>query len=99
MARYRITKKAAIDLANIWSYTVDNWSETQADSYYRMLLDNCQDICDRKAPGRQYDGIYADLLGHKAGKHIIFYQEINPGVVDIIRILHERMDLKRRIID
>jgi toxin ParE1/3/4 len=97
MARFRLTKKATQDLSHIWNYTVDTWSENQADLYYRMLLDSCQDICDGKVPEKQYDGIYADLLGHKAGKHIIFYQKTNHGVVDIVRILHERMDLKRRI--
>jgi toxin ParE1/3/4 len=97
MARYRLTKKASKDLANIWNYTFDNWSENQADQYFRMLLDYCQRITDGRVYGKKYEGIYAGLLGIKAGKHIIFYRMINHDVVEIVRILHERMDLKKRI--
>ncbi len=97
MARYYLTKKAAEDLAHIWNYTLDTWSENQADQYYYMLLDSCQDIADRRVSDKQYEEIYTGLLGIKAGKHIIFYRRINHDFVEIARILHERMDLKKRI--
>ena len=97
MASYHLTKKATVDLAHIWNYTIDTWSENQADQYYYTLLDSCQDIADRRVSGKQYEGIYTGLLGIKAGKHIIFYRQISQDVVEITRILHERMDLKKRI--
>jgi toxin ParE1/3/4 len=97
MASFRFTKKATKDLAHIWNYTVDAWSENQADHYFHMLLDSCQNISDGRVYGKKYDGIYEGLLGKKAGKHIIFYKVIDPDVVEIVRILHERMDLKKRI--
>ena len=37
MAKYDITKEATEDLYRIWAYTVDTWSEEQADSYYTLL--------------------------------------------------------------
>jgi toxin ParE1/3/4 len=97
MANYRLTTKATEDLARIWNYTVDNWSEKQADNYFHMLLASCQDISDGRVYGKKYEGIYPGLLGKKAGKHIIFYRIISRDVVEIVRILHERMDLKKRI--
>ena len=96
MASYRLTKKAAGDLARIWNYTSDTWSENQADHYFKMLPDSCQEITDGRVYGKQYDGIYKGLLGKKAGKHMIFYRILNDSVVEIVRILHERMDLKKR---
>jgi len=97
MAKYELTKKATKDLGEIWNYTVDTWSENQADQYYFMLLDSCQEIADGRATGKQYEGIYSGLLGIKAGKPIIFYRQINDDLIEIARILHERMDLKKRI--
>ena len=97
MAKYELTNKATKDLGRIWNYTVDTWSENQADQYYRMLLNSCQDIADGKVNGKPYEGIYSGLLGIKAGKHIIFYRQINEDLVEIARFLHERMDIKRRI--
>lgn len=35
----------------------------------------------------------------KAGRHIIFYRKRTETKVEIIRILHEQMDLKNRILE
>jgi len=97
MADYHLTYKAVEDLNGIWNYTLDNWSEEQADKYYRMLLKLCQDIADNPNPGKNYEGIRADLFRMKANRHIIFYRKLKPGLVEITRILHGQMDLKNRI--
>ena len=97
MAEYKLTIKATKDLRNIWNYTFDTWSENQADKYYYMILDSCQEIADGKVKGKKYAGIYSGLSGIRAGKNIIFYRQITIDRVEIARILHERMDLRRRI--
>ena len=97
MANYNLTKKAVQDLSEIWKYTFNTWSENQADHYYQMLLDCCEDIADNRVFGKNYEGIIESLLGIRAGKHIIFYRIIPGKEVEIVRILHEQMDLKHRI--
>jgi toxin ParE1/3/4 len=97
MAEYELTNEAVEDLSGIWDYTFDNWSENQADNYYDMLLDCCQDIADNPKLGRNYDGIKPDLFGLKASRHIIFYRKSIDKPIEITRILHERMDLKNRL--
>ena len=97
MAKYELTNKAVADLNGIWEYTVENWSENQADRYYNMLLDICQDIADNPELGKNYDGIKSDLFGLKANRHVIFYRKSEVNPIEITRILHERMDLKMRI--
>ena len=97
MAKYKLTNKAVEDLARIWNYTFDKWSEKQADKYYDMLLGNCQNIADDPSIGKNYDGIRNELLGLRASRHIIFYRITNDISIEITRILHERMDLKNRI--
>ena len=44
MANYLLTNKAVEDLSKVWDYTFEVWSETQADSYYYMLIDACQEL-------------------------------------------------------
>ena len=97
MAKYELTNKAVADLNGIWEYTLENWSENQADRYYDMILDICQDIANNPELGKKYDGITSNLLGLKANRHIIFYRKSKIHSIEIIRILHERMDLKKRI--
>lgn len=97
MANYELTNEAVEDLTKIWDYTFEKWSEKQADKYYKMLLENFQNIADDPGIGRNYDGIRDELLGIKANHHIIFYRKFNDKPIEITRILHERMDLKTRL--
>ena len=97
MANYYLTNKAVEDLAAIWSYTFEQWSEKQADSYYRALIDGCQEIADNPSFGKSYAEITPDVFGVKVNRHLTFYRKIYVGKVEITRILHGRMDLKNRI--
>ena len=99
MAKYQLTNKAVEDLSEIWNYTFEVWSERQADKYYELLIWNCQEIANTPNIGKKYDIITPNLLGIKINRHIIFYRIINNEYVEIIRILHERMDLKKQILD
>lgn len=97
MSGYRFTNKAVEDLTQIWNYTIIKWSENQADIYYHMLLENCQELARKPGLGKDYSEITQNLLGIKAGRHIIFYRRIEGNKIEIIRILHGQMDLKKRI--
>ena len=97
MAEFKLTNKAVKDLSKIWDYTFESWSENQADKYYEMLISSCQEIADNPQLGKNYDGIIQSLVGMKTNRHIIFYRTLNENYVEITRILHERMDLKKRI--
>lgn len=97
MAKVTLRQEAIDDLNNIWTYTFEKWSEKQADKYYATLEFACTQIGENPELGKEYKGINNNLLGLRTGKHIIFYQVINEQEIEIIRILHERMDLKNRI--
>ncbi len=97
MAKFKLTSKAVEDLSKIWDYTFEVWSERQADNYYESLISNCQEIANNPELGKNYEGITQNLLGIKTNRHIIFYRTVNENYVEITRILHERMDLKKRI--
>ena len=97
MAEYKLTNRAVEDLSKIWDYTFEVWSEKQADKYYEGLISNCQEIAENPNLGKSYKGISKQLLAMKVNRHIIFYRTLNPDYVEITRILHERMDLKKRI--
>ena len=77
MANYILTNKAVEDLSNIWNYSFEVWSESQADKYYYMLLDSCQELADEKVFGKKYEDISDNILGFRVGQHIIFYRKLN----------------------
>ncbi|MGB1283059.1 MAG: type II toxin-antitoxin system RelE/ParE family toxin [Polaribacter sp.] len=97
MPKVNIRQKANDDLNDIWSYTFENWSENQADKYYMMLKLSCEKIGKNPEIGKIYSGISKNLLGLKSGKHIIFYYSISVNEIEVVRILHERMDLKNKL--
>ena len=99
MSKYILSNKAVEDLSEIWNYTFDYWSEHQADIYYQMLLENCRKIAEKPDTGRKYEGIVNRLFGRRSGRHIIFYRKVNANEVEITRILHEQMDLKKGILE
>lgn len=97
MADFKLTKKAVEDLSRIWEYTSEIWSKNQADKYYNTLIASFKEIADNPDVGKSYEGIAQNLLGVNVNRHVIFYRITNENYVEITRILHERMDLKKRI--
>lgn len=94
---YQLTTRAVDDLSDIWNYTFDTWSETQADRYYQMLLGHFQDIADGLMVGKLYADIIPGLFGSVIGQHIIFYRRVQEDLIEIVRILQNRMDLRKRL--
>jgi toxin ParE1/3/4 len=97
MAKYQLTNKAVEDLANIWDYNFEAWSEVQTNKYYNYLLDCFQNLANNPKLGRVYSEVTGDLLGYRATQHIIFFRKISQTTTEIVRVLHSRMDLKNRI--
>ena len=97
MAKYFLTNKAVKDLSKIWEYTYEVWSENQADKYYELLIDSFQEISKNPKIGKNYDEIDSAILGLQVGKHIVFYRATKSDEIEILRILHQRMDLKKRL--
>jgi len=97
MANVVLRQEAIDDLNDIWDYTFEKWSEKQADKYYATIKLACNGIGENPNVGKEYYGVRKNLLGLKSGKHIIFYQSLSENKIEVIRILHERMDLKNRL--
>ena len=95
MSNYILTNKALDDLSEIWNYTVENWSELQADRYYFELINDCRLLAENKISGRKYIEIIQGIYGFKSGQHLIFYRRNNDNEIEIIRFLHSKMDLKK----
>lgn len=97
MGSYQLTNIAVQDLSEIWEYTFNTWSEKQADKYYFMLLDTCQELAEGKVVGKNYPEINNEVFGFRAGQHILFYRKFTANKIEIARILHAQMDLRNKI--
>ena len=97
MAKFNFTNRAVNDLTEIWDYTVEEWSENQAEKYYNLIMASCMDLANNPKLGKSYDIVTLNVLGYKCGQHIIFYREILKNEIEIARVLHGMMDLKSKI--
>ena len=84
---------AEADLINIWLYTFETWNEQQADDYLKGMEATIQSIAENPKIGMKIDHIREGYRQYKHQHHLILYMCI-PAAIDIIRILHERMDVE-----
>ena len=92
---YRLRPLAEDDLENIWLYTFKNWSLEQADLYVRDIIANLEDLAAGRKAGHAVD-IRDGYFRHAVGAHFIFYR-VTGSVLDIVRVLHQRMDVGRHL--
>ena len=97
MAKFYLTNKAVEDLDDIWNYTLETWSVNQAEIYYALLIDSCQELANKPSQGRSYEEVERNALGFKTGQHVIFYRTITEKEIEIVRILHSMMDMKNHL--
>ena len=95
--RYSISEKANQDIEKIWLYTFENWSIEQADRYYNLILDEIEFISENFESGKPVDYLKKGYRASIVKSHIIFYQKSKRNIVEIIRVLHQNMDIENRI--
>ncbi|MCP1388355.1 type II toxin-antitoxin system RelE/ParE family toxin [Corynebacterium sp. TA-R-1] len=82
---------ANADLLDIWEYTSETWGVMQADAYIRAISERFVQLDAFPAAGRSVEEIRAGYRRIKYASHVIYYRPVPDGV-QIVRILHERMD-------
>jgi len=92
---YVLGKKALSVLEEIWLYASDKWSLEQSDRYFAPIFEEIRFICSKPNSGKKMDHVRTGYRAAKVKSHLIFYKVENE-TIQIIRILHERMDNENR---
>jgi toxin ParE1/3/4 len=94
--RFVLSPRARADLEEIWDYTEDRWGLDQTETYTRALWQRIEAVARHPAMEQDASDIRAGYYKISCGSHVLFYRLIAEGI-DIVRILHERMDFERHI--
>lgn len=97
MPACRYAPAARDDLETIWAYSVERWGAAQAASYLRQLTTACDEVAAGTRPCRSVDDIRPGYWTFRAGAHVVFARWAEDGALDVIRILHQRMDVTRHL--
>lgn len=92
--KFIISEKANEDIEKIWLYTFENWSLEQTDRYYNLILDEIEFIAENFESGKSVDNIKKGYRATLVKSHIIFYKKSSRNIVEIIRVLHQKMDVE-----
>lgn len=101
--RVRLGAVAELDFANIVKWTAENFGARQSRIYRDTLLQairelaNGPDLAGSKARDEILPGLrtlHVARRGHR-GSHFMMYRAAPKRTIEIIRILHDRMDLRR----
>ena len=98
--RAKLFKRAQQQLIDIWLYTEEKWNSAQADKYIDGLNIRLKQITEnshlwKKVRSKKLAGVFF----FRYEKRLVFFKRLPSGDLGIISILHEQMDLPRRLLD
>ena len=104
--RVRLTRSAEQDIADIVSWTVVNFGAQQAQLYAELIthsiaeLINGPDVIGARARdelGQDVRTLHVARQGKK-GRHFVVFRTSSPNFGDVLRVLHDRMDLQHHVL-
>ena len=97
MSGFVLSPAARADIEAIWRYTAGRWGTEQAECYLRLVQTACEALAQGRRIGRSAEDVRPGYQRAEVGSHILFFRSTEAGVIDIIRILHQRMDIDRHL--
>jgi toxin ParE1/3/4 len=113
MARFRLARPAQIDLANILATSAERWGVEGRQRYAAVLVAAMRQVAaepegplTRKRPElrsdvRSFHVRYARRPAQatevRRPVHVLYYRVAGDSVIEIVRVLHERMDPSRHL--
>lgn len=96
MVKYRLTPAAKDDLLEIWKYTIKAWGSKKAKQYLFDIETKLELVAVNPELGRVRPEINRNYFSFPASNHIIYYLKAENHI-QIIAILHQRMDIVKRL--
>ncbi|MCA9358517.1 type II toxin-antitoxin system RelE/ParE family toxin [Candidatus Kaiserbacteria bacterium] len=97
MGSFSLTEAAKADLKSITAYTQRRWGKEQRRIYAKQFDGAFHMLAESPEAGAACDFIKVGYRKFPNGSHIIFYRQLPDTEVEIVRILHKRMDLTRQL--
>lgn len=91
-----LSPRAEADLEEIWDYTAARWSEDQAEDYIRNIWEAIGTVAEKPGKGLSCDDVRLGYRKYCVGSHVLFFRYTGTKI-DIVRILHQRMDFGRHL--
>jgi|CXWL01.1.fsa_nt_gi toxin ParE1/3/4 len=97
MKGFVLSRAAQRDLDDIWDYSAETWSPAQANRYVEHIRGACEKLGNGRARGRSSDDIRLGYWKFVVKSHFLYYRVLDGDLIDIVRILHQRMDVEAHL--
>ena len=97
MRTFSLTKKAKADLKSIAAFTQRKWGKEQRGVYVKQFDETFRLLAKNPNLGAQCEYIKRGYRKFPCLSHIIFYRNKSDVQIEIVRILHKRMDNKSHL--
>ena len=100
MTEYSLTISplAKADLANIYSYSVEQFGRKKASEYSAQIRDQFELLLTQPLCGLLRKDVLMDVRSVPVNQHVIFYRLVAEQI-QVIRVLHTRQDRTNHFID
>ncbi len=103
MNRLVRTGRARRDIAEALAYSRRRWGDQQAVAYRALMAAAFETIAADPRRGRPRLASHPDVLLFRIARpgqparHVIVYRVRPPNVIEVLRVLHDAMDLKQHL--
>ena len=97
MRRIIFSPKAKVDLSQVWDYTFAEWGAEQAEKYIRELCAAIEEQSSDLTKPLDISDVRKGYRKVRSGSHVIFFKVTKGGILDVVRILHQKMDFDRHL--
>lgn len=91
-----LSPKARIDFTDILLYTLQEWGEAQRNRYEAALLSAFATLAQYPEAGERHPRLFPECRIRRVERHILYYRVMGI-IVEVMRILHDRIDPTRHL--
>ena len=96
--KFQLTNRAKADLKSIAAFTQKKWGRPQRSVYLKQFDDAFYLLAESPDIGTDCSYIKSDYRKFPVASHMIFYRAISHELIEIVRVLHKRMDARAHFI-
>jgi len=101
----RLANQAELDLLDIDTWTAENFGARQAEYYVETVMLAIEALHDGPEilGAKERDDIGPDIRtlhvarNGRKGRHFVVFKEVTGQIIDVLRLLHDSMDLARHV--
>ena len=98
--RIKLSPAAQGDIRGIWKYSQRKWGAERADEYLNDLRDRMLWLTAHRNLWKERADLGDCLFCYNQQNHVTYFRQSGDSdepTIEIIRILHQRMDPERRV--